>query len=113
MVFPQWKTAGRLGTPRHSLIPLIVLGLCLATRGSAQRYSFKNYGPDYGLVNLAVNSLAQDSAGYLGVETQARRCRYGGYRFYRVGRLGDLPSLDVRALAAAPDGSVWVGTRQG
>ncbi|MCC6369224.1 MAG: response regulator [Bryobacterales bacterium] len=80
---------------------------------NGQRLSFKNYGRDKGLGNLAVNCIEQDRAGYLWVGTQAGLYRYDGFRFRQVGRLGELPSLDIQALAAARDGSVWIGTMKG
>ena len=107
------NAASRPKAPGRSLISLILLGLCLTGGGNAQRYSFKDYGPDYGFRNVAVNSIAQDSAGYIWVGTQAGLYRYDGFRFYQVGGARALPSRDVQALAAAPDGSVWVGTRRG
>jgi len=107
------RAARRPKAPGRSLIPFILLGLCLAGRGDAQRYSFKHYDQNYGLLNEAANSIAQDSAGYIWVGTQAGLYRYDGFRFCRIGGPHDLPSRDVQALAAASDGSVWVGTRRG
>jgi signal transduction histidine kinase/CheY-like chemotaxis protein/ligand-binding sensor domain-containing protein len=84
-----------------------------ASAAHAQRYSFKQYGQEKGLMNVAVMSLAQDTARYIWVGTQAGLYRYDGSRFHPIGGPGGLPSADVQALAAAPDGSVWVGTRNG
>ncbi len=79
----------------------------------AQRYSFKEYSQESGLVNVAVTSLAQDSDRYIWAGTQSGLYRYDGSRFQRVDRNKTLPSADVQALLAAPEGGVWVGTRRG
>jgi ligand-binding sensor domain-containing protein len=61
-----------------------------------------------------VASLAQDQAGFLWVATGDGLVRYDGYRFQPRGRDGVEPVRAnlgwVRALLAAPDGKVWIGT---
>jgi len=64
-------------------------------------------------MNVAVNSIAQDSEGYIWAGTQSGLYRYDGTRFTRVDRDGALPSRDVQALAASSDGWVWIGTSHG
>ncbi len=80
---------------------------------AARSYSFKTYAQDSGLTNVAVNSLAQDAAGYIWAGTQAGLYRYDGSRFRQIGSLQSMASLDVQAVVAAPDGSLWAGTRSG
>ena len=92
---------------------LLCLGLLLAGQIQAQRHSFKHYGPEQGLRTVALNSLTQDTEGYIWVGTQSGLYRYDGSRFQLIGDLETFLSMDVQAVAAAPDGSVWAGTRKG
>ena len=92
---------------------LVCVVWLLTGNAFGQRYSFKRYGPEHGLKAVAINSLVQDTAGYLWVGTQSGLYRYDGARFELIGSLEPFPSMDVQSLAAAPDGSVWAGTRRG
>ncbi len=62
----------------------------------------------------AVMSLAQDSAGFLWVGTQGGLARYDGYHFRSfLPNPTDpkaLPDGYVRAISAAPDGGLWIGS---
>ncbi|MCC7175388.1 MAG: hypothetical protein IT159_09340 [Bryobacterales bacterium] len=85
----------------------------LVEGAQGQTYSFKRYGPEQGLKAVAINSLAQDTEGFLWVGTQSGLYRYDGARFEPVGNLETFLSMDVQSLAASPDGSIWAGTRRG
>ncbi len=101
------------GRMRRAAAGAVILALCAAISAAAQSYSFKTYGQDYGLKNVALNSITEDTEGYVWVGTQSGLYRYDGRSFQQVGSLKTLDSLDVQAVAAAPDGSVWVGTNAG
>ena len=103
----------RRGSLRMPFIVAVVCLALLAQRAVAQRYSFKIYTRDQGLRNLSINSLAQDSQGYLWVGTQSGVYRYDGNEFRAVGDRTTLPSLDVQSVAATSDGSIWLGTPRG
>ena len=100
-------------TLRNNATLCLWLSLCVAERAYGQRFSFKNYTQDRGLMNVAVNSIAQDSDGYIWAGTQSGLYRYDGTRFSQVGGPGALPSRDIQAVASSPDGSVWIGTGRG
>jgi signal transduction histidine kinase/ligand-binding sensor domain-containing protein len=89
-----------------------ILTLAVSTL-AARSYSFKTYGQESGLTNIALNCIAEDTAGYIWAGTQAGLFRYDGKRFRQVGDRSNLRSVDVQALVAAPDGSIWIGTRTG
>ena len=55
--------------------------LACATTARAQQYSFKYYGVDQGLTDLAVRSLFQDSKGFLWLSTENGIFRYDGTHF--------------------------------
>jgi signal transduction histidine kinase/ligand-binding sensor domain-containing protein/CheY-like chemotaxis protein len=80
---------------------------------AAQRYSFKTYGEEQGLNNLAVQCFAQDTIGFLWVGTQNGLFRYDGETFRQFGIEDGLPSSRIESLHVSADGTLWVGTRIG
>ena len=89
------------------LLPLLAGTLC------AQRYSFKEYGPEQGLSNLSVQCLLQDRAGFIWVGTQNGVYRYDGSAFTGYGKNEGLGGFYIQSLAQTPDGTIWVGARNG
>lgn len=98
-------------TLRSSLILAAVL--LLPTVVQAQRYSFRLYGQEQGLKNLAIECLLQDRTGFLWVGTQNGLFRFDGSRFQEYGTADGLPSSWIHSLHQSPDGAFWVGTRAG
>jgi signal transduction histidine kinase/ligand-binding sensor domain-containing protein/ActR/RegA family two-component response regulator len=95
-------------------LPAALLALaCLIPPAFAQRYSFKYYGQEEGLSNLATECLFQDHAGYLWVGTQNGLFRYDGASFTRFGESEGLPSSSIESLTETPDGALWVATQAG
>ena len=106
------KAAGYV-VSRESWLRSILILLLLIPSALAQRYTFKHYGQDEGLSNLATECLFQDRAGYLWVGTQNGLFRYNGSVFTPFGSADGLPSSSVGSLAETPDGVLWVGTQGG
>ena len=79
----------------------------------AQQYSFRYYGTEEGLTNLAVKVLFQDRTGFLWVGTENGLFRFDGQRLQRYGPEEGLPRDVVLSLGEAPDGSVLAGYRGG
>jgi signal transduction histidine kinase/CheY-like chemotaxis protein/ligand-binding sensor domain-containing protein len=79
----------------------------------SQRHSFKYYGQEQALRNLAVYCLLQNRTGYLRVGAANGLFRYDGRQFTAYGKSEGLPSSLIESLAEAPDGGLWVGTRNG
>lgn len=96
---------------RHREFILIATLLAPLTYG--QRYSFKTYGQEQGLSNLATECLFQDRTGYLWVGTQNGLFRYDGAVFARFGEAEGLPSSTVDSIVETPDGVLWVATSHG
>ncbi len=88
---------------------------CLAVPAGAQaqQYSFRYYGAEDGLTNLAVKVLFQDRTGFLWVGSENGLFRYNGHRFERYGPGEGLPRAVVLSIGEAPDGSVLTGYRGG
>jgi diguanylate cyclase (GGDEF)-like protein len=89
---------------------LAVLGL-FAPPCLAQHYSFSE--TTEGLGNLNVNCIAQDLSGYLWLGTENGLYRYDGIRFRRYGAAEGIRAHIIQSLFAAPDGTLFVGTRNG
>ena len=86
--------------------------LACALMAPAQRYRFRNFGPEDGL-NTTISQILQDRTGFLWVATSNGLFRYDGARFQRFGPDEGLPSASVRCLREAPDGTLWVLTGRG
>lgn len=72
----------------------------------------QNWGVADGLEQQTVQAIARDSHGFVWVGTLDGLSRFDGRRF-RNFRLMDYPAMKtnrIAALAATPDGSVWIGT---
>jgi diguanylate cyclase (GGDEF)-like protein len=98
---------------RKPSLAVVIVMLALAVPTRAQQYSFRYYGVDDGLTNLAVKVLLQDRMGFLWAGTENGVFRYDGQRFQRYGPDEGLPHEVVLSLGEAPDGSVLAGYRVG
>ena len=78
-----------------------------------QRYSFKFYGEEAGLQNLAVQAVLQDRTGFLWAGTQNGLYRYDGDRFIHYGIAEGLSGARIESLHESVDGTLWVGTGNG
>jgi diguanylate cyclase (GGDEF)-like protein len=88
--------------------PLALLFICRLFSG-AQQYSFRYFGYQDGLTNLAVNSVYQDRVGFIWLNTENGIYRYDGSGFEFFGQQQGLaPQISV-AFGDAPDGSLLAG----
>src|SRR5208337_5561395 len=79
----------------------------------AQQYSYRYYGTEEGLTNLAVEVLFQDRTGFLWAGTESGVFRFDGQRFQRYGSAEGLAREVVLSLGEAPDGSMLAGYHGG
>ncbi len=93
--------------------PVAIAVVLLTPTSFGQRQSFKYYGQERGLSNLATECLLQDRAGYLWVGTQNGLFRYDGSTFTPFTETEGLPSAAIDALAETADGVLWVATSRG
>src|SRR6185295_10762009 len=74
---------------------------------------FENIGDRDSVPSGSITALAQDTRGLFWIGTLSGLIRYDGYRFRRFEHRGDDPGSlngnNIRAIVAAPDGSLWVG----
>ncbi len=96
------------------LLVLVAGGLVSSLQASLPRdrgvFSFKSYGSDQGLRNLAVTSMVQDARGFIWVGTEDGLYRYDGQSFQRFGTKEGIPAASVRLLRNGPGGGIWVTT---
>jgi len=106
------STLGRTLRRCHALCVLL-LGAAAAFAANAQQRSFRYFDQNDGLRNVAVNTLAQDGAGYVWAGTENGLYRYDGSTFRRFGAEQGLPDSAITSLHADAAGGLWVGTWQG
>src|SRR5579872_858854 len=106
--------AYRRATGRAGMCCLLAIAaFVLSGVASAQRFAFKYYSHDDGLLSLDVHSLIQDRTGYVWVATSDGVFRYDGAFFTGFYAVQGLPSNRTESLHQSPDGTIWVGTRDG
>jgi signal transduction histidine kinase/ligand-binding sensor domain-containing protein len=105
----------RYGHWRHRIRStfLILVAFWAPSFASAQRFAFKYYSQDVGLLSVDVHSLIQDWKGYVWVATEDGVFRYDGRLFTTFYTDQGLPSNRTLSIHESPDGSIWVGTRDG
>ncbi len=108
---PRWHISSEIHS-RAAVVSVLVPWL-LAIPAVAQRQSFRYYGQEQGLSNLATECLLQDRAGYLWVGTQNGLFRYDGAVFSAFGEADGLPSSSIETLVETPGGELWVATPRG
>lgn len=92
--------------------PLAVLCL-LPLLAGAQQYSFRYFGNQDGLANLAINSIYQDQVGFIWVNTENGIYRYDGAGFEAFGQDKGIAPQSAMAFGDAPDGSLLAGDNAG
>ena len=94
-----------------------VLLLAATTSVFAQRVNVTLFNSDNGLPQSFVNTLIQDSQGYLWIGTQDGLCRYDGYDFVVFNNNPydslSLSSNYINHLTEGVNGEIWVATRIG
>jgi len=99
-------------------IPWVVRALAAALllnlpQASAERYSFRIYGPDDGLASSEIRLISQDSFGFLWVGTARGLFRFDGSWFRAFRPRDGLPDEKIVAFHETAAGTIWVGTSRG
>jgi diguanylate cyclase (GGDEF)-like protein len=90
-------------------IGLTAMGL----KGSAQEYSYRSFGAQDGLKNLAIRSIYQDRIGFIWVNTENGIYRYDGESFEAFGAAQGIPPQMSVAFGEAPGGTLLAGGDSG
>ena len=97
-----------------SVLSLIILISFQSIKAGLNEFSFhfQHITIHDGLPQNTINSILEDSYGFMWFATGSGLCRYDGYNT-SVFSKPDLPSNLVHALAEAPDNKIWIGTSNG
>lgn len=98
--------------PSYKWLFLLVL-LCIAQYGNAQRYPFYNLNVENGLIQSQSRSLAQDKFGHLWIGTLGGISRYDGMDFVNYSVRHGILDNEVKAITTDTKGNVWIGHRKG
>jgi len=98
-------------------IGLLFVLLCVTGESYSQRVDVTLFNADNGLPQSFVNTLIQDSLGFLWIGTQDGLCRYDGYDFI-VFNSNPYDSLSIsnnfiNHMVEGPGGELWIATRMG
>ncbi|MFL5765733.1 MAG: two-component regulator propeller domain-containing protein [Bacteroidia bacterium] len=92
----------------------LVLALYFTGNACAQKYNFKNYSQKSGLPNSIVNTIFQDSRGYIWFGTQGGGLsRFDGKTFKNFNKESGLIDNDVTYITEDKDGNIWIATSNG
>ena len=102
-----------------SRVVIVLLACCLAgsrlmaAQDAPGKFLFRTYGPEQGLVQLALSTLVQDADGFIWIASENGLVRYDGNTFRKWMETDGLPSATILNLEAIPGGGLWVATRKG
>ncbi len=100
-------------TKRELKYSTLILLCFILNTAYCQLYNFKNFGTKEGLVGSNVNSIFQDSRGYLWFGTQTGVSRFDGKTFKNFTNNDGLIANDVTSLNEDKQGNIWIGTTEG
>jgi ligand-binding sensor domain-containing protein len=92
-----------------------LLGFLLTALGAAyaERLPLKSFRTTDGLLSDSVNSIVQDSRGFLWFGTSFGLSRFDGYGFTHYAEKEGLSSTNVNGLIETGDGAYWICTNGG
>ena len=93
---------------RRSFLNIAAITALLACPALAQRYAFKQYGPEHGLDNQVPVAIQQDATGFMWVASPNGLYRYDGYRFRKFSVADGLPADFIVGLHESEPGRLWV-----
>ena len=97
-----------------NLLVFLVLIFYFYSVGAQQRtYQIEHLTVENGLHHNQINSIIQDSLGFIWCATPYGLERYDGYEFKYFTVSDGLPNNYINTILAASDGSIWFGTEGG
>src|SRR5882724_2658755 len=102
--------SGRLATAARRMLASLMLLLLTVHDAPAQQFTFRQYGQEEGLANLALTCLLQDHAGFIWMCTENGLFRHDGTDFERFGEDEGIATTVIHGAVEDPSGRIWVGT---
>ena len=102
-----------------SRVVAILLAFCwagsvlMAGQEAPGKFLFRTYGPEQGLIQLALSTLVQDGDGFIWIASENGLVRYDGNTFRKWMESDGLPSATIHNIEVIPGGGLWVSTRKG
>src|SRR3984893_15175087 len=104
----------RFGCMASAARRMLALGLMLwmlaVQDAPAQQFTFRQYGQEEGLANLALTCLFQDRAGFIWMCTENGLFRYDRADFERFGEDEGVRNTVIHGAVEDSAGRIWVGT---
>jgi ligand-binding sensor domain-containing protein/two-component sensor histidine kinase len=91
----------------YSLIVVFLFILFSSKSSLAQQHTFINYASEEGLPQSQVNSIVQDSSGFLWIATIGGLSRFDGKEFVNYSTLNGLHQNEISELAIDNDNQLW------
>jgi ligand-binding sensor domain-containing protein/serine phosphatase RsbU (regulator of sigma subunit) len=113
---PEASLSGKFFLMKFSKYTFLVLVVLLlqVNFSAAQQYNFKNYTPKNGLASSIVNSIFQDSKGYIWFGTQGGGVsRFNGKVFKNFKKEDGLIDNDVTFITEDKKGNIWIASSGG
>jgi diguanylate cyclase (GGDEF)-like protein len=92
------------------MLASLMLLLLTVHDAPAQQFTFRQYGQEEGLANLAMTCLLQDHSGFIWMCTENGLFRHDGADFERFGEDEGLTSTVIHGAVEDSSGRLWVGT---
>jgi ligand-binding sensor domain-containing protein/serine phosphatase RsbU (regulator of sigma subunit) len=100
-----------------SLFLFAFFSVCPFLIASEGNWRVVKYGLDQGLSQISVNSLIQDSFGFLWIGTQDGLNKFNGYDFvvyrHQPTDFSSLSNSHIQSVIEDNEGNIWAGTREG
>ncbi len=102
---------------RLFLVFLVAFGMLPRLTAAKDNWRTYRYGLEHGLSQISVNTIIQDSYGFLWIGTQDGLNKFNGYEFvvyrHQPSDPSSLSNSNIQSVIEDRDGNIWAGTQDG